>query len=210
MPERPLSAPVQVNADADPVKDPAGKAAEDLARVQSTVEATRVVLARLLQEVLVAESRLSNSRATQMLEANEQLVVTALRNQTDAQIAAKLLAEVSRSAELDPLTQLPNRVLLLDRVAQAITNAKRRIQPACAGYALVEGSDRAVRPSDHPQPQPRHTARRGGLARLRRDTGERGKRRLDSVGLILSSVERRKAATVKAQSGSNRLLVDDQ
>ena len=168
-----------------------------------------MVLARLLQEVLVAESRLSNSRATQMLEANEQLVVTALRNQTDAQIAAKLLAEVSRSAELDPLTQLPNRVLLLDRVAQAITNAKRRIQPACAGYALVEGSDRAVlRPIM--QPQPRHTARRGGLARLRRDTGERGKRRLDSVGLILSSVERRKAATVKAQSGSNRLLVDDQ
>ena len=125
MPERPLPAPDQVNADADPVKDPAGKAAEDLARVQSTVEATRVVLARLLQEVLVAESRLSNSRAAQMLEANEQLVVTALRNQTEAEIAAKLLAKVSRSAELDPLTQLPNRVLLLDRVAQAMANAKR-------------------------------------------------------------------------------------
>ena len=114
MPERPL-----------PIEDPAGKAADDLARVQSTVEATRVVLARLLQEVLVAESRLSNSRAAQLLEANEQLVVTALRNQTEAEIATKLLAEVSRSAELDPLTQLPNRVLLLDRVAQAIANAKR-------------------------------------------------------------------------------------
>jgi diguanylate cyclase (GGDEF)-like protein len=114
-----------LNADADPVKDPAGKAAEDLARVRSTVEATRVVLARLLQEVSVAESRLSNSRAAQMLEANEQLVVTALRNQTEAEIAAKLLAKVSQSAEVDPLTQLPNRVVLLDRVAQAIANAKR-------------------------------------------------------------------------------------
>lgn len=114
-----------MNADPDPVEDPAGKAAEDLARVQSTVEATRVVLARLLQEVSVAEVRLSNSRAAQMLEANEQLVVAALRNQTEAAIATKLLAEMSRSAEVDPLTQLPNRVVLLDRVAQAIANAKR-------------------------------------------------------------------------------------
>jgi len=100
-------------------------AAAELARVQAKIEAARVLLARLLQEVVVAESGLRNSQAAQLLEANEQLVVTAIRNQTEAEVAATLLAKVSRSAELDPLTQLPNRVLMVDRCAQAIATAKR-------------------------------------------------------------------------------------
>jgi diguanylate cyclase (GGDEF)-like protein len=93
--------------------------------MQAQVESARVLLARLLQEVVVAESRLGKSQAAQLLEANEQLVLTAVRNQTEAEIAAKVLARVSRSAELDPLTQLPNRTLMLDRFGQAIATAKR-------------------------------------------------------------------------------------
>jgi diguanylate cyclase (GGDEF)-like protein len=103
----------------------AGQAAADLAQVQAKVEAARVLLARLLQEVVVAESLLRGSQAAQMLQANEQLVLTAVRNQTAASAAAQRLAQVSRSAELDPLTQLPNRALMLDRFAQAKATAKR-------------------------------------------------------------------------------------
>ena len=99
--------------------------AAELARVQAQVESARVLLARLLQEVVVAESRLGKSQAAQLLEANEQLVLTAVRNQTEAEIAAKVLARVSRSAEVDSLTQLPNRTLMLDRFVQAIATAKR-------------------------------------------------------------------------------------
>jgi diguanylate cyclase (GGDEF)-like protein len=113
-------------SNASNANDSAERAARELVRVQVRIEAARSVLARLLQDVVVAESRLSNSQAAQLLEANEQLVVTALRNQSAADTAAQALTQVSRSAKRDALTQLPNRVLLLDRFAKAIDGAKRR------------------------------------------------------------------------------------
>ena len=104
---------------------PIDSAQSDLARVQAKVEAARAVLVRLLQEVVVAEGRLSNNLAGQMLEANERLVVAALRDQDAAWAAAQSLTDVTRLAELDPLTGLPNRALLRDRVAQAMAAARR-------------------------------------------------------------------------------------
>ena len=118
-----INAPTTVGA-------PSGAGADaerDLARVQGKVDAARAVLLRLLQEVVVAESRLNSNQATKMLEANEQLVVAALREQAEAQAATQSLTDVARLAELDPLTGLPNRALLLDRFAQAIATAKRRV-----------------------------------------------------------------------------------
>ncbi len=101
-------------------------AESDLARVQGKVDAARSVLLRLLQEVVVAESRLSNNQAGQMLEANEQLVVAAMRDQETAQAVTQSLTDATRLAEIDHLTGLPNRALLTDRLAQAIAAAKRR------------------------------------------------------------------------------------
>jgi diguanylate cyclase (GGDEF)-like protein len=75
---------------------------------------------------VAAESRLGSNLAVQLLEANEQLVLAALRAKTDAEAAAQALQEVARAAELDTLTELPNRVLLLDRFAHAIASARRR------------------------------------------------------------------------------------
>lgn len=103
----------------------AAAAQHELDRVQRKVNAARAVLVRLLQDVVVAESRLGNSQAAQILEANEQLVVTALHNQEQAQTASQALSEVTRAAELDALTQLPNRMLLNDRFTQAIAHARR-------------------------------------------------------------------------------------
>ena len=101
------------------------KAAQDLARVEAKVEAARAVLVRLLQEVVVAEHRLNTNQAGQLLEANQNLLVTALNNQADADAATKALALKAHLAEHDPLTQLPNRMLMLDRCAQAIAAARR-------------------------------------------------------------------------------------
>lgn len=103
---------------------PAG-AQQDLDRVQRKVEAARAVLLRLLHDVIVAESRLSTSRSAHIMEANEQLVVTALRNQAEVETVSQALADVSRLAAIDPLTQLPNRAQMIDRFAQAIATAKR-------------------------------------------------------------------------------------
>lgn len=93
--------------------------------LQAQVESARAVLARLLQEVVVAESRVGASEAARSLAADEQIVAAALRDRIEAERAAKSLARTSRSAERDPLTQLPNRILLLDRCAQAIATARR-------------------------------------------------------------------------------------
>ena len=101
------------------------KVAQDLARVEAKVEAARAVLVRLLQEVVVAEHRLNTNQAGQLLEANQNLLVTALNNQADADAATKALALKAHLAEHDPLTQLPNRMLMLDRCAQAIAAARR-------------------------------------------------------------------------------------
>ena len=112
-------------------EDPIGRdaavasAEQELAGLTERVEAMRSLLVRLLQDVVQAESRLNISNAAELLDANEHLVVTAIDAQTAAENAARDLDDMSRSAELDHLTQLPHRVLFLDRLATAITAARR-------------------------------------------------------------------------------------
>jgi diguanylate cyclase len=97
-----------------------------LSRLNGQVEAMRAVLIRLLQDVVVAEKRLDSSAAAQLVEANEALIVAALRSQGVADTAQQALDEASATAELDALTGLPNRLLLLDRFNAAIAGAGRR------------------------------------------------------------------------------------
>jgi diguanylate cyclase (GGDEF)-like protein len=82
-------------------------------------------LARLHRNVVEAEGLLDISQSARLLEANEQLVLAVLRAQSDAEAASRALEELLRSAGLDALTALPNRVRLLDRFAGAIAHAKR-------------------------------------------------------------------------------------
>ncbi len=97
-----------------------------LVRLNGQVATMRAVLVQLLQDVIVAETRLDRSQANMLMEANEHLVVSALGAQTDAETAHGALDEASRVGGLDPLTGLPNRTVLLDRFEAAIFNAKRR------------------------------------------------------------------------------------
>ena len=108
-----------------PNPDPsfAANAARELAQLETLVAEMRAVLAALHQDVAQAEGRLGQAAA--IVEANEQLVLSALRSQADADTAAQALEEASRSARLDPLTGLPNRLMLHDRLTQAIAMAKR-------------------------------------------------------------------------------------
>lgn len=58
-------------------------------------------------------------------EANERLVIAAVNAQTQTEAAEVATAQQSYIAEHDFLTGLPNRILLTDRLAQAISLAKR-------------------------------------------------------------------------------------
>ena len=101
------------------------KATHELARLQAQTRAVRTELSHLRGEVVLAEHLLGKSRAKQLVEANEQLVLAALKAQTRISEYEADLNLVARSGVLDALTELPNRVLLLDRFAAAIANAKR-------------------------------------------------------------------------------------
>jgi diguanylate cyclase (GGDEF)-like protein len=109
----------------EPPNGPANEAEAQLGKLNGQVSAMRAVLVQLLQEVVVAEARLDHGEASLLLKANEELVVSALGAQTDAETAHGALDEASRVGGLDPLTGLPNRTVLLDRFELAIANAKR-------------------------------------------------------------------------------------
>jgi len=115
-----------VNTASDPSPGTPEQAAHDLAHLQKKVDSARALLVRLLQELVVAESQGDGKPPAVMLEANEQLVLASLRHQTEAEAAEQALKTLSRSAGLDPLTQLPNRALLIDRCAHVMASARRR------------------------------------------------------------------------------------
>lgn len=103
----------------------AATAAGQLARLRAQAGQARAALARLRQRVFEAERRPDGGREAQLVEANEQLLCSALSARNDADACALTLQEMSRSLRLDALTELPNRLLLLDRFAQAIAHAHR-------------------------------------------------------------------------------------
>ncbi len=114
---------VNQNPDRDGVHN---QAAGELARLEEQVRGMRSVLVRLLLEVVVAEGLLVNGQGSLLLQANEALVVAALRDQADAETATQALDDVSRTVGLDPLTQLPNRLLFNDRLARGFGCARCR------------------------------------------------------------------------------------
>ena len=101
-------------------------AARELARIKQQADEARAELARLLRELETAQSRLSQSQAARLLEANEQLVLAALNAQKAAEISQRALREAVEAAQLDALTELPNRFLLRARLALAMAEAKQR------------------------------------------------------------------------------------
>jgi diguanylate cyclase len=71
---------------------------------------------------------------TQLLEANEHLLVAAVHSQTLTEAAQRTTREMSFKAERDFLTGLPNRALLSDRLTQSIALARRHRKRVAVMY----------------------------------------------------------------------------
>jgi len=97
----------------------AAQAARELSRLQEETAQARAVLASVQRDLAEARKRLGSAQANQLLEANEQLVLALLRARTEAETAAQALDKVSRPAQFDSLSDLPNPILPSDRFAPA-------------------------------------------------------------------------------------------
>lgn len=64
-------------------------------------------------------------QAAQLLAANEHLVLAALQAQTRAALSLSELQALTQQSQRDELTRIPNRALMQDRLAQAISHASR-------------------------------------------------------------------------------------
>ena len=89
------------------------------------VAGLRAELARLQLELASVRARSPDRLGTHLREANEQLVLSALRAQQAADTAVGQIDQLTRSTQLDGLTGTPNRVLMRDRLEQAIALARR-------------------------------------------------------------------------------------
>ncbi len=111
--------------DGEPARSDGADAAVEIVAAPEQSDAVSSNLAVVHRERGDARKNWLNSQEAQLVEANERLVLSSLRAQQDAETSARALKEISRSAERDALTQLPNRTLLLDRFVQAVANARR-------------------------------------------------------------------------------------
>lgn len=96
-----------------------------LERLRAQVDAARQQLAAVQADRRVAEAGLSETTANLLLEANERLVEGLLEAQVAADTTARAMLDLAQRGELDGLTGLPNRLLLMDRLTHAITQARR-------------------------------------------------------------------------------------
>ncbi|AWM92294.1 alkaline phosphatase [Pseudomonas sp. 31-12] len=114
-----------MNRETDNDKQALAAASIELTLVVQKTQEARLKLDALEQKVVNTQHQvLENHQSGQLIEANEQLVLALLQAQVGVEQAATALREVSHAAQLDVLTGLPNRRLLLGRLAQAVEEAK--------------------------------------------------------------------------------------
>ena len=98
---------------------------DEEAALREQTEQARAELAQVREDVAEAENRLESLHAAELREANEHLVIAALRATEAVSDCEDKLKEAARMTEFDALTELPTRALLLDRLTSALANAKR-------------------------------------------------------------------------------------
>jgi diguanylate cyclase len=107
------------------VREQTAGAREHAADVREEAADRRDRIAEQREEAVWTRTEHRAHVGTQLLEANENLVVAAVHSQTMTEAAEHATVQMSIKAERDFLTGLPNRALLTDRLAQSIALAQR-------------------------------------------------------------------------------------
>ena len=102
-------------------------AARELALLRRQADQVRADIIRSRSELARVQRDYGETRAAQLVEANEQLVLAVLQAETVAEAATGQLDEIARSSQRDSLTDTPNRALMLDRLENAIAMARRHV-----------------------------------------------------------------------------------
>ena len=97
-----------------------------IARLQEQVETLRQEVLGLRRALAAAQGRSVDGKSTELVEANEALVLTALHAEEVAESARGELQELTTTSQRDVLTGTPNRALMLDRLESAIALSRRR------------------------------------------------------------------------------------
>jgi diguanylate cyclase len=117
--------------EANLAREEGAQAREDAARTREAQALQREDLASAREQEIhdeLARKADMLDRALKLRQANEQLVVASVQLQIAADEIEKSKAEMTHYANHDFLTNLPNRMQLFDRIAQAIALAKRHQQ----------------------------------------------------------------------------------
>jgi len=112
---------------ADRVDAPAATATDELSQLSAEADGLLRKLVRLRDNLTAIRDAAQTVTASEQLVAtNQELVRAALHAGAVAETAVSQLSDLARRSQHDALTGLPNRTLMLDRVAHAIAAAKRR------------------------------------------------------------------------------------
>jgi diguanylate cyclase len=102
-------------------------AARTVALLNKQADEIRADITRSRRELEKLQRACGGTTAAELVEANEQLVLAALQAETIAETATSHLDELARSSQRDALTDTPNRALMLDRLENAISLARRHV-----------------------------------------------------------------------------------
>ena len=109
-----------------------------LEELQNQLRQMRALLSGLQLQTRKAVSEGGEDMAQFLIDANEQLVLSALNAQAEARTAISKLDQLARSSQRDALTDTPNRALLLDRIESALTMAQRRSTRAAVLFIDID------------------------------------------------------------------------
>ena len=102
-------------------------AARAVEQLNKQADEIRADIVRSRRELEQLQRDYGGTKAAQLVEANEQLVLAALQAESLAETATHHLDELARASQRDTLTDTPNRALMLDRLENAISLSRRHV-----------------------------------------------------------------------------------